>query len=184
KGHDVLFAALARCADLRWRCVCVGARDPDPGFADRLGQLTMECGIGDRIRLDGPLVGADLDAAYAAADLLVLASHAETYGMVVTEALARGVPVVATAVGGVPEALGHGSNGSRPGLLVPAGDSVAFAAALRGWLGDAELRREMRRAAGDRRRTLTGWSVTADRIAQVLLGLTARPSGLPVGLRR
>ena len=58
-------------------------------------------GLGDRVRFPGPRTGPELDRTYAAADLLVLASHAETYGMVVTEALARGVPVVATDVGGV-----------------------------------------------------------------------------------
>ncbi len=184
KGHDVLFAALAQVADLRWRCVCVGAPGRDPGFADQLGRLALECGDGGRICLAGPLTGADLDAAYASADLLVLASYAETYGMVVAEALARGVPVVATDVGGISEALGDGSNGGRPGLLVPAGDSFAFAAALRSWLSDAELRREMRQAARERRESLAGWSVTADRISQVLLGLSARPTGLPTGLLR
>jgi glycosyltransferase involved in cell wall biosynthesis len=57
--------------------------------------------------------------AYAAAGVLVLASSSETYGMVVTDALARGRPVIATAVGGLPEALGQASDGRRPGLLVP-----------------------------------------------------------------
>ncbi len=60
----------------------------------------------------------------------MLASRAETYGMVVTEALARGLPVIATEVGGVPEALGEGADGSRPGLLVPPDDPAALAAAL------------------------------------------------------
>ena len=70
----------------------------------------------------------------------MLASRAETYGMVVTEALARGLPVLATEVGGVTEALGHGEDGTRPGLLVPPGDPAALGAALRAWLEDAELR--------------------------------------------
>ena len=69
----------------------------------------------------------------------MLASRAETYGMVVTEALARGLPVVAADVGGVTEALGRGADGTRPGLLVPPGDPAALGAALRAWLGDAEL---------------------------------------------
>ena len=89
---------------------------------------------------------------------MVLASRAETYGMVVTEALARGLPVVAAEVGGVPEALGHGADGVRPGLLVPPGDPAALAAALRAWLGDAGLRRRLRRAARERRASLSRWS--------------------------
>ena len=75
-----------------------------------------------RVRFSGPQADADLAGSYAAADLLVLPSRAETYGMVVAEALARGLPVVAAEVGGVPEALGHGADGTRPGLLVPPGD--------------------------------------------------------------
>ena len=89
----------------------------------------------------GPRTGADLDRSYAAADLMVLASRAETYGMVVTEALARGLPVVAAEVGGLTEALGHGADGIRPGLLVAPNDPGALGAALRAWLGDAGLQR-------------------------------------------
>ena len=116
----------------------------------------------------GPLTGGDLAGSYGSADLLVLASRSETYGMVVTEALAHGLPVVATEVGGVPEALGHGADGVRPGLLVPPGDPAALGAALRAWLGDAELRRRLRRAAGERRASLSGWSTTASVLAGVL----------------
>jgi glycosyltransferase involved in cell wall biosynthesis len=86
----------------------------------------------------------------------------------VTEALAHGLPVVATEVGGVPEALGHGADGDRPGLLVPPGDPAALTAALRAWLGDAELRRRLRRAAGERRASLSGWSTTTSALSGVL----------------
>ena len=116
----------------------------------------------------GARTGAELDEAYAAADLLVLASRAETYGMVVTEALARGVPVLAADVGGVSEALGHGEDGTRPGLLVPPGDPVALGAALRAWLGDAGLRARLRRAARERRGTLRRWTETTSVVAGVL----------------
>jgi glycosyltransferase involved in cell wall biosynthesis len=88
--------------------------------------------------------------------------------MVVTEALAHGLPVVATEVGGVPEALGHGADGGRPGLLVPPGDPAVLAAALRAWLEDAGLRARLRRAAGERRASLSRWSDTASVLAGVL----------------
>ena len=171
KGHDVLLAALAMVRDLSWRCVCVGTLTRDPGFVDRLVRQAREGGIGHRVRFTGPRAGADLYAAYAAADALVLASRAETYGMVVTEALARGLPVVATTVGGLPAALGWGADGSRPGLLVPPGDPEAFAAALRCWLGDTDLRRRFRHAAQERRAMLSGWSATSVRISRVLAGV-------------
>ena len=98
----------------------------------------------------------------------MLPSRGETYGMVVTEALARGLPVVAADVGGVSETLGHGTGAVRPGLLVPADDPAALAAALRTWLGDTAVRLSWRRAARERRASLAGWSTTASVLAGVL----------------
>jgi glycosyltransferase involved in cell wall biosynthesis len=168
KGHDVLLDALATMTDLSWDCLCVGSVDRDPAFAESLRRRVSDDGLGDRMRFAGPRSGADFDRSYASADLLVLPSRAEAYGMVVTEALARGLPVVATDVGGVAEALGHGAGGIRPGLLVPPGDPVALAAGLRTWLGDAEARLTWRRAARARRGSLPKWSTTTSVLAGVL----------------
>ena len=168
KGHDVLLDALATMTDLSWDCLCVGSLDRDPAFAESLRRRLLDDELGDRVRFPGPRSGADLDRSYASADLLVLASRTETYCMVVTEALARGLPVVATDVGGVAEALGHGAAGIRPGLLVPPDDPVALAAALRAWLRDAEVRLTWRRAARERRGSLTEWSTTTSVLAGVL----------------
>jgi glycosyltransferase involved in cell wall biosynthesis len=177
KGHDVLLDALEMAADLSWTCACVGSLECEPAFADRIRRRARDGGLGERMRFTGPRTGPDLDRAYAAADVLVLASHAETYGMVVTEALARGVPVIAAEVGGVTEALGHGDDGIRPGMLVAPGDAAALGAALRAWLKDAELRRRLRRAAGERRASLRGWRATAEILAGVLAGATSAPAG-------
>jgi glycosyltransferase involved in cell wall biosynthesis len=168
KGHDVLLAALATIADMSWRCALVGALDRDAGFVDHLHRRAWQSGISDRVQFSGPLDGADLDAAYAAADALVLASRAESYGMVVAEALAHGLPAVTTAVGGLPETLGRAADGSRPGLLVASGASADFGAALRCWLGDSELRQRCRRAAQERRLMLSGWDQTAGKVSRVL----------------
>ncbi len=170
KGHDVLLDALATAADLSWHCVCVGSLDRDPAFVDDLRRRAVDRGIGDRVRFPGPRIGVDLERSYAAADVLVLASRAETYGMVVTEALARGLPVVAAEVGGLTEALGHGADGIRPGVLVPPDDPATLGAALRAWLTDAELRERCRRAARERRESLSGWSTTTSAVASVLAG--------------
>jgi glycosyltransferase involved in cell wall biosynthesis len=121
KGSDLLLEALATVDDPAWRCVFVGSLHLDVEFVDGLRRQAKDRGVADRVCFTGPLMGAELERAYAEADALVLASQAETYGMVVTEALARGLPVVATKVGGVPEALGHAADGSRPGLLVTPG---------------------------------------------------------------
>ena len=90
--------------------------------------------------------------------------------MVVTEALARGLPVIATAVGGLPHALGRTADGRRPGLLVAPGDAPALAAALSNWLRDGELRSGLRMAAQERRGTLSGWPATVERVANILTG--------------
>jgi glycosyltransferase involved in cell wall biosynthesis len=170
KGHDVLLDALATATDLPWRCACVGSLDRDPAFAGGVRRATRRKGLADRVRFPGPRTGPGLDRAYAGADLLVLASRAETFGMVVTEALARGLPVLAAEVGGVTEALGHAEDGTRPGLLVAPGDPAALGAALRAWLGDAALRGRLRRAARERRASLRGWPATTSVLAGVLAG--------------
>jgi glycosyltransferase involved in cell wall biosynthesis len=168
KGHDVLLDALATMTDLSWRCVCVGSLERDPAFVEALRRRSLDAGLGDRMCFAGPRTGADLDRTYAAADVMVLASRAETYGMVVIEALARGLPVVATDVGGLTEAVGHDTAATRTGLLVPPNDPAALGAALRAWLGDAELREGLRRGALERRKSLSGWSTTTSVIAGVL----------------
>jgi len=88
--------------------------------------------------------------------------------MVVTEALARGIPVLAAAVGGVPEALGMAPDGTRPGILIPPDDPKSLAAALRAWLTDAGLRARLRVAATARRTPLPTWDDTARRLSEVL----------------
>jgi glycosyltransferase involved in cell wall biosynthesis len=168
KGHDVLVDALSTMRDLSWSCLCVGSTARNPAFAERLRRRAREGELEDRVRFVGPRSGAELGRTYATADLLVLPSRAETYGMVVAEALARGVPVVAADVGGVSESLGHGNGGIRPGLLVPPGDVFALAAGLRTWLRDAEVRRSWRRAARERRASLPRWSATTSALARVL----------------
>jgi glycosyltransferase involved in cell wall biosynthesis len=159
KGQDLLVATLQeRLADLDWECTFVGAL-----------ARPVPC-THPNIRFTGPLAGSDLDAAYANADLFVLPSRAETYGMVVTEALARGLPVIATAVGGVPEALGATPNGDLPGALVPPDDPAALAAATRAWLTDPALRTRWRAAARIRRAGLPTWAETAWRLNAALTG--------------
>jgi glycosyltransferase involved in cell wall biosynthesis len=172
KGYDVLVEALAALAGRRWHCDCVGAVDRDPRFVHDLEHRSRAAGLDGRVRFDGPRAGADLDTAYAAADLLVHASRAETYAMVVTEALARGLPVIASRVGGVPEALGE-TDGQRPGLLVEPGDPGALADALRRWLDDGDLRQRLRAAARARRATLASWPETALRVSRVLAEVVA-----------
>jgi glycosyltransferase involved in cell wall biosynthesis len=176
KGHDVLAEALSTVLDGEWSCVCVGSLDLDPGFVDLVREQAHKYQIADRFRFVGPRWGRDLEASYAAADLLVLASHGEAYGMVVTEALARGIPVLATASNGLPEALGRAPDGSLPGLLVPPDDPASLADALRRWLHEPELRTQLRSSARGRRSRLTGWSRTSELMSSALLKTSAQMS--------
>ncbi|MFE2585838.1 glycosyltransferase family 4 protein [Streptomyces sp. NPDC059378] len=175
KGQHRLVEALAAAADLPWSCVCVGGLGQDPEYVAHLRNLIREHGLEDRLHLAGPQAGAELDASYAAADLMVLTSYAETYGMAVTEALARGIPVLATDVGGLPEAVGRAPDGGVPGILVPPEDPAALAAELRGWFGEADVRRRLKAAARGRRASLGGWAATAKTLAGVLGRLPSEP---------
>ncbi|BFU44453.1 glycosyltransferase family 4 protein [Krasilnikovia sp. MM14-A1004] len=166
KGHDVLVEALARVADQPWECRCIGDLDRQPDFVAQVRARAADLG---RVQLLGTRTGPALADAYAATDLLILPSRAETYGMVVTEALARGVPVLASRLDGVAEALGA-ADGAVPGVLVPPGDPAALAEALREWLTDAGLRERLRAAAAARRAALPGWDETVRELTKVVCG--------------
>jgi glycosyltransferase involved in cell wall biosynthesis len=162
-------------ADLPWSCVCVGTLRREPAYVAGLRRLIGALGLDDRVRLAGPHTGERLAAHFAAADLVVLASRGETYGMVVTEALARGIPVLATAVDALPDTLGRAPDGSVPGLLTPPEDPMALAGALRRWLGEPGLRQRIRASARARRGMLSGWELTSRRLADVLERLRRQP---------
>ena len=171
KGHDVLLDALSSLRDLAWRCVCVGSLTRDPGWAARTLRQAQVAGLDDRVEFPGARVGPALAASYAGADALVLATRAESYGMVAAEALACGVPVIGSDVGGLPDTVGRTRDGRVPGLLVPPGDAPALAHALRRWLEGDALRHDLRAAARERRGSLPPWAVTTDRVQAVLAGL-------------
>lgn len=178
KGHDLLLDALRGIASPAWRCTVVGPLDRDPRFVERLRRQAADSGLADRICFAGPRVGEELRRQYQSADVLVLPSRLEAYGMVVTEALAVGLPVIAAAVGGVPEALGRTADGPT-GLLVPPDDADSLGEALGIWLGDAGLRERLRRAAHERRSSLEGWEETARRVAAVLVAAGDEPGRVP-----
>jgi len=171
KGQDLLVEALAEVADLPWTCACVGPLRRDPAFVERVRALIERHGLTDRLVLAGPRRGEALEAGYARADLVVLPSHNETYGMVVAEALARGIPVLANAAGAIPDTLGRVPDGRVPGILVPTRDRAAFAAALRRWLTEPGLPNQLRAAAVQRRQALRGWAEAARDLSDVLENL-------------
>jgi glycosyltransferase involved in cell wall biosynthesis len=179
KGQDRLVDALAELVDRPWTLTCVGPLGRAPDYVDALRARITRLGLTGRVELAGPLTGVALDAHYDRADLAVLVSLTETYGMVVTEALARGVPVLVTDAGALADTLGHAPDGSRPGLIVPAGEHDELVAALRSWFGDPSLRYRLRMSAHQRRVILPRWEYTALRLHEALARLLRRPMRAP-----
>jgi len=157
-------SALARLPDLPWQARLAGPTDRDPVYALRVRHELRDAGLSDRVRVTGTM---PREAAWAGADLALLPSHVESFGMVVAEALARGVPAV-VAEGGAVEALGSTPAGEVPGAVVPPGDPSALAGVLRRWLTDKAYRDATRRAALARRSTLVQWDVTAELVRTAL----------------
>lgn len=143
KGHDILLRALASLVHRPWRLTCVGSPGRDPAWVRGLLQLRDGLGLGPRVAFSGVLDDAALGRRYAESDLFALATRFEGYGMVFAEALARGLPILATRVGAVAETVPP-----EAGLLVPADDPKALAEALSRLLDDTCLRRRL--AAGSR----------------------------------
>lgn len=168
KGQDLLVEALAGLRDLQWTCELTGPLDRAPGFVAEVRRRIADHGLAERVHLTGPRQGDELAAAYDSADLFVLASHTETYGMVLTEALARGIPVVAIEAGAVPHTVGTAPDGSIPGILVTSRDTAALTAALRGWLEDPGIRSHLTTSARGRRAKLQGWAESSRQLAEVL----------------
>jgi glycosyltransferase involved in cell wall biosynthesis len=175
KGHDVLLDALSHLGDRAWTLTCVGSLEVDPDHVAALQTQVYARSWERRVIFTGPLTGPALDAAYDASDLVVLPSRFESYGMVVAEATARGLPVVASAVGGVAEAFGGVPVGALPGLLVQPDDPAALTAALLAWLDDPALRERLGRAAEQRRASARGWDAVAADLDRVLTDVEACP---------
>ncbi|MEQ1726885.1 MAG: glycosyltransferase family 4 protein [Vicinamibacterales bacterium] len=164
KGHDTLFDALDGMLDLDWHLTCVGSAARDSAHASRLAVRASTPPLGERVTLAGELSGASLAAAYDAADLFVLPTHYEGYGMVVAEALARALPVVSTATGAVPELVG-----ADAGLLVPPGDAVALRTVLRTVMTDPAEFARLRAGARAARSTLPSWDGACARMEAALM---------------
>lgn len=163
KGYDVLVQALEmdaaeHAAD--WHLKIVGAIDRSPPTLSALRAQIAKSGLDERIEVAGPKTRAELDALYHGADIFVLASHYEGYGMVLAEALARGLPIVTTTGGAAAETVPDGA-----ALKVPPGDPRALQQALRRLMDDDSLRRALRDASWSAGQRLPRWSDTATRIA-------------------
>jgi glycosyltransferase involved in cell wall biosynthesis len=186
KDQLLTIDALSRIQDLEWTAALVGSDQADPAYAGQVRAAIAANGLEERVRLTGELVGEELDREWDAANLSLLPSRAEAFGMVVTESLARGLPVVVRQGTGAVEALGLAGltaddGGPRlPGVAVPLvpGDRegpARLAGVLRGWLGDQDIRGAWRRAAMEARTLLPDWNRTAEIVLEALA--TPGPKG-------
>lgn len=167
KAQALLVAALSDVPG-RWDLTIAGSLEADPATTDRLRGRVRAAGLGDRIRLVGELSADALAMRYAASDLFVSASLYEGYGMALTEALARGLPIVAAAGGAVGETVPP-----TAGLLVPPGDQEALRVALTRCMSDPVLLARLRQGALALRDRLPRWSETAAHVEAALLRVSA-----------
>ncbi len=176
KGHLLLVEALAACRlsnpAVRWQLVCIGSAARDPACAASVRSRIIELGLDAQIVLAGERDELAVARAYEEADVFVLASYHEGYGMVLAEALAAGLPVVSTAAGAIPETVPAGA-----GLLVPPGDAAALSRALSQMIGQPGLRRSMSAAARAAAAGLPDWDDAARRFTTVLAALDDAPDG-------
>ncbi len=163
KGHRVLWHALAACRRLTWRLDCVGSLSRDLPHAARLKAELRLCRLARRVRLVGELTGQRLERAYRQADLFVLPSFHEGYGMAFAEAMMSGLPVVATRAGALPDVVSR-----RAGILVRVGDARGLARTLRRLLSSSRVRRRLADGARHASRRFPGQETVTQRFTAVL----------------
>ena len=172
KGHAILLQALSGIAHLPWSLTCAGSLTRHPAVAARVRETATRLRLDGRVGFGGDLNREMLDACYRAADIAVLATEQETYGMAVAEALAYGLPVVATRTGAIPDLVGD-----EAGVLVPVGDTVALRDALVRVVEDASFRARLASGARKRRKLLPTWKQSALQMADVLRPLWSVGTG-------
>ncbi len=166
KGHAVLIEALRDLQDHGWTLHCVGSTTQNPRTTRALRTAIAAHGLGDRVHLHDNVAETQLQAMYAQADAFVLPSLYEGYGMALAEALARGLPVVSTTAGAIPETVPPDA-----GLLVPPGNVLPLRAALKTVLEDAGLRARLAHGARAARSGLPTWPLAVSRFAAALATL-------------
>jgi glycosyltransferase involved in cell wall biosynthesis len=166
KAYGDLVQALATLKTTDWRLTIVGSLELAPKAVTDLRTTIAASDLGDRVRLVGARDEAELAQLYARADLFAMSSLFEGYGMALSEALARGLPIVTTTGGAAAETVPDAA-----ALKVPPGDIAAIADALGRALRDAALRKRMSDAAWAAAALLPTWDDTAREIAGAIRGL-------------
>ena len=171
KAHDVLIDALANIAELPWQARFAGSEEFDPQWGSQLRQQITAAGLESRINLLGSV--ENLATEYLGADLFVLPSRYEGYGMVFAEALAHGLPIIAARAGAVAEVVPESA-----GRLVPVEDARALAESLRTLLRDRDLYAQLRLGAQAAAHQLSTWQDTANVVLACLENITQETEGV------
>lgn len=163
KGHAVLVDALSQLGDRPWRLLCVGSVTRSPSTVAALQARIATHKLESRIALLGEAEGGILESYYHHADLFVLPSYYEGYGMALAEALARGIPIISTTAGAIPDTVP-----ADAALLVSPGDKGQLTEALQQVLDNSELRQQLAVAAHKARGQLSDWALASQQFAKQL----------------
>lgn len=171
KGPDVAIRALHALGRSDALLLLVGGASGSDGDVEieRAHQLVDELGLHDQVRFVPPQPHHILSTYYRAADVVVVPSRSESFGLVALEAAACGIPVVASAVGGLRSLVDHGETG----FLVPERDPMLFAKAIARILDEPMLRASMSHLSADRASSYT-WGFAAARLRRLYADLTVR----------
>jgi glycosyltransferase involved in cell wall biosynthesis len=168
KGFPILIRALEPLSALDWRLTIAGSLERDAAVVAELKHVLADSGLQDRVRLTGAVVPDTLAAFYDSADIFVMPSLYEGYGMVLAEAMARGLAILCTTGGAAAETVPDAA-----AIKVPPGDAQAFSAGLKTLLTDRKLRRRLEAASWNAGRKLPTWHETARRIFMATTGFAA-----------
>ena len=163
KGHDVLIDALAPLAGQDWQLRCAGSLERSSSCVRHLHRAIEAAGLREQVQLLGEVDSPTLQACYDWADVFVLPTHLEGYGMALAEALANGLAIITTAGGAAADTVS-----AQAALLVPPADADALSAALRRVLHEPMLRRDLAAGARQRAQQLPNWTDAALAMQHVL----------------
>ena len=175
KGLRYLFQALVRLPNSNFELDVVGDTQDEPDHMTEIKALIEDYGLSGRVTFHGHVTDREqLKRLYRMADVFVLPSLYETFGIVLLEAMSFGLPIVTTTAGAIPELV----KGNENGLLVPPRDPAALAIALRQLAGSSELRRKLGQNGYkfvSERREFYSWEAVGERVYEVLLDLAEQP---------
>ncbi len=163
KAYEILVEALFHIKDLNWSLQIIGDEEMDSLYTARIKGMIREKGLADRIHFPGSVSDQELWDYYVGSDLFVLPTRHETFGMVIAEAIAAGLPVITTRAGGTPFAFREGC-----GIMLPANDATLLKQALERCLTDAGLYEGFIKAVSKEKQNYLGWDEAGARILRYM----------------